>query len=452
MTSTPVNQIFSELISKHSTCEALLNFLKSPAGGSLTIRDNRQNPTDPYVVIHYDKQSDMSMPHVASFRSVVWDVRANRPVCVAPLKTSKEIDTDGFIVEDFIDGVMLNMFWDKISSSWRLCSRTQLDAQNTFYSRRPFAQLFAEAVSAAGLDLNDLSRDHTYSWVLQHPEERIVVATPYGIPRLNLVEMASFKEDGAQTILRNPNMHLTNKFVALLPERHELSTLKDVTDRVEALGHRFGPQWKGLMVKSGLAMSKFVSPQYTAARELRGNVAKLPFIWLERWSTQNLNQYLRLFKEETHAANAVVEAFKTCTQEAFDLYNKVYKVRAFPLRDAPQKYRKLLWDMHTAKAGSYFPNLRDFMNKQDTARKLWLVNYETRYGAMAGISASASASASSLPPLETVAVSAADLEAQLDQDAGLATVNAEEAAQEEEQAEALADGARATNNSPDLDL
>lgn len=441
MTSTPVNPIFSELISQYSTCEALLDFLKSPAGGSLTIRDNRKSPADPYVVIHYDKQSDMTMPHVASFRSVVWDVRANRPVCAAPLKTSEVDRENPFIVEDFIDGVMLNMFWDKITNSWRLCSRSQLDAQNTFYSRRPFATLFAEAVSAGGLDFDDLSRDHTYSWVLQHPEERIVVAAPYGIPRLYLVEMATFK-DGVQEILRNPNLHLTAKFCALLPARHEMATVKEITDCVEALGHRFGAQWKGLMVKNGssLSTSKFVSPQYAAAREMRGNVAKLPFIWLERWSAQSLNQYLRIYKEETHAANEVVEAFKVCTQDAFNLYHQVYKARSFPLRDAPQKYRKLLWDMHGAKAGSYFPNHREFMNKQDTARKLWLVNYESRYGNTAG--------AHSVPPLEALT------SAQLDQDAGLATVNAEEAAQEEEQQEAQegATSPRVTANSPEIDL
>jgi hypothetical protein len=41
--------------------------------------------------------------------------------------------------------------------------------------------------------------------------------------------------------------------------------------------------------------------------------------------------------------------------------------------------------------GAYFPHLRNFMNAQDPARKLWLVNYETRYPAPASASASAPA-------------------------------------------------------------
>ena len=75
--------------------------------------------------------------------------------------------------------------------------------------------------------------------------------------------------------------------------------------------------------------------------------------------------------------------FKDITQEAHELYLKVYREKALPLGQAPQKYRKLLWDAHKAGAGAYFPALRTFMNNQDTARKLWLVNYELRYPATA---------------------------------------------------------------------
>jgi hypothetical protein len=58
----------------------------------------------------------------------------------------------------------------------------------------------------------------------------------------------------------------------------------------------------------------------------------------------------------------------------------VYRRKELPLGRAPQKYRKLLWDAHQANKGAYFPHLRQFMNEQDTARKLWLVNYGVRYG------------------------------------------------------------------------
>ena len=363
MTST----MFKNLTERFPTSEALFAWLKSPEGGSLTVRDTRTQPDDDLVLIHYNKDSNMTLEHVGYFRSVVWNVATNKPVCVGPIKSS-ETPLDSFTVEDFVDGVMINMFWTP--TGWRFATRTKMDAGNTFYSKKPFGLLFLQTAAGMGLNVMSLNQSYTYSWVLQHPEERIVVAPAYGVPKLFLVET------------RDSNMEVVNvgEYERLGPKRHTLATFNDVEERVKAWGVRFGPQWKGLMLK-GPNGSRYslTSAQYTAALALRGNVAKLPFVWLERFSQKKLNQYLALYPEEGNSATAVIEAFKTCTQEAYDLYQQVYKRREFPLRQAPQKYRKLLWDIHAARAGAYFPNLVAFMNEQDTARKLWLVNYAVRY-------------------------------------------------------------------------
>jgi hypothetical protein len=88
---------------------------------------------------------------------------------------------------------------------------------------------------------------------------------------------------------------------------------------------------------------------------------------------------LEIYPEEAVPANEIVERFKACTQTFHDLYIQVYKKHELPLGAAPQKYRKLIWEARQRGVASYFPALRDFMNGQDTARKLWLVNYEVRY-------------------------------------------------------------------------
>ena len=434
MTSTMINNVFAQLIAQYTTSETLFAYLTSAEGGSLTVRDTRSDPTDSLVVVHYKKGvSDLTKPHVPYFRSVVWNTRSNRPVCAGPPHGHK-FTTEGltglttFVAEDFVDGVMLNMFWDGAKNSWRIASRSQMDAMNTFYSKKPFAMLFFEAIAAQNLNLDELNRDYTYSWVLQHPEERVVTSTPYGMPRLRLVEMARFQEDGSQCVVREPATFLTARFRETLPERHELASLEDVKERVVAWGRRFGAQWQGLVLKNTGAGElparwKLRTDQYDAARELRGSVAKLPFIWLERWSNNQITQYLRLYPEEAHAANAVIDGFKACTQEAYDLYQKVYRERAFPLKEAPQKYRKLLWDIHGARAGSYFPNLREFMNKQDTARKLWLVNYEARYGPALTLADG------DFPPLtRTVTNDNAELDRACYEAEGLAAVAKQEAA------------------------
>lgn len=378
MTSTTMNSaLISELTQRFPTSESLFAWLRSNEGGRLVIREDWMTPEEPLALIHYSKEkSDLTLPHVGEFRSVVWDVIANRPVCAGPargLKFTAAVDAGvdpsapAHAVEDFVDGVMLNLF--NYGGRWQLATRTVLGADCNFYGTRTFADLFWETFTLTGLTVGELDPAANYSWVLQHPAERIVVAPQYGIPKLYLVAATG----GA----------LSEKLLALIPRAHtDLKTLEDVKQRVVAWGRRFGTTWQGLVVKTPDGKRyKLRSNEYDEARHLRGNQAKRPFIWLERWSEGRLGAYLRLYPEEQHEADAVVGRFKACTQELHDLYQRVYRRKELPLGQAPQKYRKLLWDAHQANAGAYFPHLRDFMNKQDTARKLWLVNYETRYGA-----------------------------------------------------------------------
>jgi hypothetical protein len=363
-----------DLMNRFTTAEELFTYLKSTEGGRLVIHKEQVAPAFPFALIHYDKTtSDMENPNTHRFRSVVWNVETNLPACIGPARGHALDDTvnlEGAIVEDFIDGVMINMFHD--GSQWQLASRTQLGAKGTFYGKRPFADLFWETFKSAGLDVEILDTSVAYSWVLQHPEERIVVAPTYGIAKIYLVEAGTSV--------------LPESLKKLQPKRYtDLTTVADIKERVIQWGKRYGSRWQGLVVKDADGKRyKIRSEEYNAARLLRGNQAKLPFLWLERWSEgRRFGEYLRQYPEEKVDAEATVEAFKACTQELFDLYQKVYRRKELPLGQAPQKYRKLLWDCHQEKMGAYFPNCRTFMNKQDTARKLWLVNYERRYGGAA---------------------------------------------------------------------
>lgn len=392
---------FKTLIENYPTYEELSAWLRSPEGGSLVIRDEHLTPENPLVIIHYDKKrSTMTAPHVPFFRSVIWNIRTNRPVCVAPARGLRFSDAPAEamegapVVEDFVDGVMISMFHD--GAAWRLATRTQLDAGSSFYGTRPFAELFMEALAAAGSGLTlERFTDYglQYSWVLQHPEERIVVAPAYGIPQIRLVELSAVDPTtGVWTVLGRDRMRAAIPLEGaagdkLLPATHELRTLEEVKERVVAWGRRFGAGWQGVCVKTPGNRWKLRSDQYDEARHLRGNQAKRQFLWLERWSEGRLPAYLKQYPEEAHAAEAVVQRFKECTTEFHAAYLRVYKERACRLGEVSPKFRKLLWEARQAGVSSYFAALRDFLNGQDTARKLWLVNFETRYPAAAAAAA-----------------------------------------------------------------
>jgi len=377
--------IFSNLTKQFPTSQELFAWLQSAEGGLLNITNY-----DTFAMIYYDKtSSDMTVPHVEYFRSVVWDKVENKPVCVGPshgLSFGAAIAhglTD-FKTEEFVDGTMINVFYNTYTKEWQLATRTQFGATGHFYGKRSFADLFWETFASKGFSKEKLVPGEYYSWVLQHPEERIVVAPPYGIPQITIV--------GASSV------EALDRFAACRPSSYSLSTLNDVKEFVAAEGKRLGSRWQGVSFYKDGHRYKLRSTEYEEARILRGNQQKLPYLWLERWGQGKLMAYLRMFPEEQCDADKVITEFKACTQELHELYMQVYRKKTMPLGQAPQKFRKLIWEAHQAGKGVYFPHLRQFMNEQATARKLWLVNYDMRYGVITkgpAFSASAEAEADS---------------------------------------------------------
>lgn len=387
--------IFANLCNKYTTSEALYAFLKSEEGGYLQVINASSVPEVPLSIIRYNKgKSDFSKEHVGYFRSVVWDDMTNRPVCVAPFRSTKSEEVDPFgpdspmVVEEFVDGTMINMFWYK--HGWVLTTRSNLGANNSFYGSRPYAELFWEAFHASNLTLDMLDTLQCYSWVLQHPEERIVVAAPYGIPRIRLVGVSHIHAgDGA--------LYVSDTYPSVLaklsPEKYPLQSFQECKDRVVAWGKRFGTAWQGLVVKCGEKRWKFRSQQYTEARALRGNQAKREYLWLEHWGKGTLFKYLNIYKEEEVPAMHVIANLKAETQAIYDTYMDVYFHRKYPLGQAPSKYRKFLWDLHQAKVGKFFGNTVKFVNGCETKRLLWLLHFDRRFGSEVAGSEAAGATA-----------------------------------------------------------
>jgi hypothetical protein len=220
--------------------------------------------------------------------------------------------------------------------------------------------------------------------VLNHPEERIVVPALYGTPTLTLI--AAYRIDSATGSYETVAATIPNIKVPVVYKT--LETLEGVVTYVAARAAADRQAFQGVVLKGADGGRwKLRSTLYSHVRFLRGNQAKRPFLWLDLWSRapRAFQEYLTFYPEESVAAQATVEAFKGCTQAFHDLFIQVYKKHELPLGSTPQKYRKLLWEARHASVPPYFPALRDFMNRQDTARKLWLVNYEVRYTATTAI-------------------------------------------------------------------
>ena len=161
-----------------------------------------------YKVIRYDKPflSYDLIPTYGLCRSVIINCN-NKVVGFAP---PKSIQCDDFIkrftedlsdivAEEFVEGTMINVFWDDsigVTGGWEIATRNTVGATSSFFKgskQSSFRDMFLEAAKENRLVLDNLEKHLCYSFVLQHPENRIVV--PFKKPQLYLVAVYSIHND-----------------------------------------------------------------------------------------------------------------------------------------------------------------------------------------------------------------------------------------------------------------
>jgi hypothetical protein len=386
--SFPSTTVYKTLIAAYPTWESLSAYLKSDEGGALRIED-QSLPTSPFAVIRYVKgASDLTKPHVRAFRSVVWDTLAHRPVSVTSWKSADGESTpdtpfaaEAFHVQHFVDGVLIGMFWDSYNSRWRIHTRTTLDAQCRFYSQtRTFASLFDEATHR--LDLGFLDKTRSYSWTLQHPENRIVCAVL--LPRATITDVAFVDADGVVTWSESPQFSPVSVGA--------VADWADVREKVAEMNRRFAHNSAGLVIKSADGRRwKLRTPEYNRVRLIRGNSARRDFLWLQLWSENTLRDYLTYYPEERALADGVINSWKRVTSDVYNIYRDVFKARTMPKTAIPPKYKPLIYDLHNLYMNTLKPAGKtvdwkvclEHMNSKDTAQKLFVINWEVRNAARA---------------------------------------------------------------------
>jgi len=365
--------VFTNLITTYSSWNDLSTFLTSSTGGRLRIDSADTN----YALIRYVKgQSDLSIPHVRAFRSVVWDKARNRPVSITPFKSidGETIPTNqpNLVYEYFHDGVMIGAFWDTYNNTWRIHTRSTLDAKCRYYSQtKTFADMFIEVNPNV---FQTLETSICYTFVLQHPENRIVCTV--STPKLLCVQEVNIYDDCSFMIKPISDKWQTNILpVSTMAPLDVLKNMRNLTYQgIVAKNNATGERWK---IRTEL---------YNMVRQLRGNSPRRDYLWLTLWKQNRLLEYLKMYPEEQFHANAVVQKWKNITNSAFHIYTDVFKARSLDRSAIPAKFRPLVYGLHNLYRDTLKPANKsldwratiEYMNQRDIAQMLFVVNWEVR--------------------------------------------------------------------------
>jgi hypothetical protein len=365
---------FKNWASTYTTWTALKDYITSEAGGNLRVIEDAERGE---AIIRYDKKvSDLSRPEVRWCRSVIWNTVTNRPLSVMPPK-GMDMTGDmmamtempaGWTVDEYYEGTTLALYNN--SDERRIASRTKFDATGGFYSKRSFAELYAECNFELVPGTNAFM-----SVLIQHPEHRVVGQVANA--KSYLLHTGTVADDGAITISESIK---TTTVPANFDGKPLVNWFADeVTKR--------GWEWQGIVIKDGKGTRyRLRSNTYRMVRSLRGETPRADerFFSLRRQGL--IKTYLYYYPEDKQRYWDYENWLRDATEELYKTYCVVYKEHSMQLEAVSKKWHVHLAGLH----GQYMQTLRpakktvnrdvvkDYMNGLPTPRLLFLMNLEKR--------------------------------------------------------------------------
>ena len=271
----------------------------------------------------------------AVYRSVV--VKSEAVVCMAP---PRSISRDNFkcelrntVVNEIVEGTMVNAFYD---GEWILCTKSNIGANNTFVPGTPcFKDLFYDAAAACGFVWSDMNTEYSYSFVLQHPKNRII--SPVAKPAIYLIAVYLIRKDVVLV------MHDTIKG-CLQPVEHRFQTFADIDEFLATQPFSY----KGVMLHSDGFRVRMRNPAYETVDALRGNHSCVAFRLLELHQSGNLEAFITYFPEHAPVAQECRHRVLRFSNTLYSWYIQIYKQRVKSLRDSPYAYRPHLGKLQDA--------------------------------------------------------------------------------------------------------
>ena len=358
-----------------------------------------------YKVIRYDKNI-LSADLISTYglcRSVIVNSE-NKVVSFSP---PKSISTESFIrmnpdkmtniiAEEFVEGTMINVFWDNkigLSGGWEIATRNTVGATSSFYkskNTKTFRTMFLEAATENNLLLEKLNPQYCYSFVLQHPENRIVV--PFKKAQLYLVGMYFIDNSEINNIrvymIDMVEARKFNWFDADIkfPQFYEWNTYSDLIEKYASMNTCYDVL--GVVIhniKTGYR-TKIRNPVYEQVRNLRGNQPKLQYQYLSLRKAGKVSDFLKFYPENKKDFSSFRDQLHLFTNTLRANYFSCYIKKEKALLEFTEQYRTHMFNIHQ----KYMNELREkklfvtntvvinYVNELPTSLLMYCLNYQMR--------------------------------------------------------------------------
>ena len=203
----------------------------------------------------YFSQEDEDL---SAYRSVVVSNPENKVISFAPPKSMmlpnfvRLYENDPMqnnIVNDLIEGVMINLFYDQRLLKWEIATKSGVTGNYQFHKTSPknktFRRMFLD-IFRCGKDedicdiayLENLPKNYSYSFVMQHKENHII--SPVETSRLYLVAVYDIHDDNRATyipatIYEEWSIFNNVRGIIDFPKRHSMSDFYDIKEKMYSI-------------------------------------------------------------------------------------------------------------------------------------------------------------------------------------------------------------------------
>ena len=337
------------------------------------------------TLLKYDQSNkakyDFNNHLVRHSRGLVFHRETGNVVCIPPEKSihiihfSQHIPREEWlnvVIEEFVDGTMINCF--NFQGSWHISTRSYIGANCRWYSSKNFNELFDEA--KGNLDFEMLNPEYCYTFVLRHPDNRIV--TNYEVANICLVQVRKILENSFDEVpLVDVQREMREVGIEVsIPKRYSIDKPEDINSILTGMTY----QEQGLVFKYNGLRSKVRNTEYDKVKFLRGNNKNRFYNYIELRKKAMTNEYLTYFPEYKEEFEIFRKSVEKTTMRLFNDYKEAYIYKSKDKKEIQFELRPLCFEMHgifiRSKVKWDRAQVINYFNRLDTARIIFVVNFE----------------------------------------------------------------------------
>lgn len=242
---------------------------------------------------------------VSQYRGVIVEKGTNIPLCYTFDKMShhlpEEWDLKKCKITKSCDGSQIKLYY--YNNKWNVSTTRKIDANNSyFFSNKSFMEMFNEATNKP--DFNNLDKNCCYSFVLAHPDNKVVAR--HNTPFLTHVLTRNMK-----------TFEIVDVDIGVSkPEVVKFKNKNDMWKSITKLPYFF----EGYVVQNGNTFVKAVNSKYQAVKDLRGNSNSMLLHYFDLKKKNKIKEFLTYYPETNETFRYFEKSFNNLCLLAYNEY------------------------------------------------------------------------------------------------------------------------------------